>query len=239
VRVYADGVFDMFHIGHAKVLEQAKKLFPHVHLVVGVSGDKETIEKKGKIVMNQDERVEIIKHCKWVDEVICPCPWVLDVSFLKKNNIDYVAHDDLPYGSVGQKDIYAEIKAAGMFKATQRTEGISTSDIILRIIRDYDLYVQRSLERGATRREIGVSQSKLLRIKMKKAFKGFVSGFDKKGELNLTSSTVREQMNHFVSRVFPVPCVRMANNLLSYEYSSSSRWTCRRSSLTSSRTLAP
>ena len=53
VRIYADGVFDMYHIGHAKVLEQAKKLYPHVYLIVGVSGDEETIQKKGKIVMNE------------------------------------------------------------------------------------------------------------------------------------------------------------------------------------------
>ena len=52
VRVYADGVFDMYHVGHAKVLMQAKKLFKHVFLIVGVSGDQETIEKKGKIVMS-------------------------------------------------------------------------------------------------------------------------------------------------------------------------------------------
>lgn len=141
VRVYADGVFDMYHIGHAKVLEQAKKLFPHVYLIVGVSGDEETIQKKGKIVMNEHERVEILKHCKWVDEVICPCPWVLTLDFLEKHNIDYVAHDDAPYVSDGADDIYAAIKKAGKFKATQRTQGISTSDIILRIIKEYELYI--------------------------------------------------------------------------------------------------
>ena len=85
---------------------------------MGVSGDKETIEKKGKIVMNENERVAMIEHCRWSDEVICPCPWVLEVAWLKTKNIHYVAHDDLPYGSVGENDIYKEIKDAGMFKAT-------------------------------------------------------------------------------------------------------------------------
>ena len=67
VRVYADGIFDMFHVGHAKVLEQAKNLFTHVTLIVAVSPDNETIEKKGKVVMNENERKEIVEHCKWVD----------------------------------------------------------------------------------------------------------------------------------------------------------------------------
>ena len=127
---------------------------------MGVSGDKETIAKKGKIVMTQKERCDILEHCKWVDEIICPCPWVITLDFVNKNNIDYVAHDDLPYGSVGQNDIYAEIKAAGKFKATQRTEGISTSDIICRIIQDYDLYVTRSMDRGYDRKTMGLSWTK-------------------------------------------------------------------------------
>ena len=108
--MYADGVFDMYHIGHAKVLEQAKKLFPNTYLIVGVSGDKETIEKKGKIVMNEFERTEILKHCRWVDEVICPCPWVITIDFLRKHNIHYVAHDEIPYTGEGHNDIYSDVK---------------------------------------------------------------------------------------------------------------------------------
>jgi choline-phosphate cytidylyltransferase len=152
-------------------LEQAKKLFKHTYLIVGVSPDWEVNQKKGKLVMNEFERVEIIKHCKWVDEVICPCPWVITMDFLKKHNIHYVAHDDIPYTSAGQNDIYAEVKKAGMFAVTQRTDGISTSDIILRIIKDYDMYVERSLDRGYKHNEIGISQSKAFRIKLSKKIK--------------------------------------------------------------------
>lgn len=56
--------------------------------------------------MSEEERVSQVRDCKWVDEVIMPCPWVLTKDFLIKNNIDYVAHDAIPYVSQGAKDIY-------------------------------------------------------------------------------------------------------------------------------------
>ena len=96
VRVYADGIFDLFHFGHARALEQAKLLFPNTYLLVGCCNDDLTRRYKGKTVMNQEERYESLRHCKWVDEVIPDAPWVLTPEFIEKHQIDYVAHDALP-----------------------------------------------------------------------------------------------------------------------------------------------
>jgi len=106
--------------------------------------------------MNEAERYESVRHCRYVDEIITDAPWVLDDEFLTQNKIDFVAHDEIPYGAEGHDDIYQHIKARGMFVATQRTDGVSTSDIICRLVRDYDMYVRRNLARGYTRQDLNV-----------------------------------------------------------------------------------
>ncbi len=137
VRIYADGVFDLFHIGHMRALQQAKIAFDNVYLVVGVTGNKETHKRKGLTVLSARERAESVRHCKWVDEVIEDCPWIVTAEFLEKHNIDYVAHDDLPYGADEGDDIYGPIKEKGMFLVTQRTEGLSTTGIITKYEPNY------------------------------------------------------------------------------------------------------
>ncbi len=45
-----------------------------------------------------------------------------------------MAHDAIPYVTEDIEDVYAFVKKLGKFKETKRTEGISTSDIIMRIL---------------------------------------------------------------------------------------------------------
>ncbi|KAH8670815.1 hypothetical protein BX600DRAFT_433969 [Xylariales sp. PMI_506] len=168
IRVYADGVFDLFHLGHMRQLEQAKKAFPDVYLLVGVTGDEETHKRKGLTVLSGGERAETVRHCKWVDEVIENCPWIVTPEFLDKHQIDYVAHDDIPYGADEGDDIYKPIKEAGKFLVTQRTEGVSTTGIITRIVRDYEKYITRQFRRGASRQELNVSWLKKNELDLKR-----------------------------------------------------------------------
>uniref|UniRef100_A0A7N2LH11 Uncharacterized protein n=1 Tax=Quercus lobata TaxID=97700 RepID=A0A7N2LH11_QUELO len=111
--------------------------FPNTILLVGCCSDEITHKYKGKTVMTEDERYESLRHCNYA------------------------------YASGAGNDVYEFVKSAGRFKETKRADGISTSDIIMRIVKDYNQYVMRNLDRGYSRKDLGVSYEKRLRVNMR------------------------------------------------------------------------
>jgi choline-phosphate cytidylyltransferase len=166
VRIYTDGIFDCFHYGHARLLHNIKKMFENVYLIVGVCGDKETWQEKGKTIMYDYERYESVRHCKWADEVYENAPWMASIEFLDKLGCHYMAHDPEPYPYNDIPDLYHIFKEQGRFLATTRTEGISTTDIMVRIIRNYDEYLERNIKKGMNAEELNISISKWFSFKL-------------------------------------------------------------------------
>eukprot|EP00252_Welwitschia_mirabilis_P017811 TRINITY_DN395_c0_g1_i1.p1 TRINITY_DN395_c0_g1~~TRINITY_DN395_c0_g1_i1.p1 ORF type:complete len:445 (-),score=73.82 TRINITY_DN395_c0_g1_i1:574-1908(-) len=136
VRVYMDGCFDLMHYGHANALRQARALGDE--LVVGVVSDEEIIANKGPPVLSLEERIVMVKGVKWVDEVIADAPYAINESFMKKlfekYNIDYIIHGDDPCLLPDGTDAYALAKKAGRYKQIKRTEGVSSTDIVGRML---------------------------------------------------------------------------------------------------------
>lgn len=66
---YTTGVFDMFHVGHLNILKRAKEECEF--LAVGVSTDELVKDYKGKTpIIPFDERIEIVRAIKYVDQVV-------------------------------------------------------------------------------------------------------------------------------------------------------------------------
>ena len=66
--VVVSGYFNPIHLGHVRMLEAASQLGDK--LIVIVNNDLQQRLKKGKIIMTADERLEVVKAIRYVDEAV-------------------------------------------------------------------------------------------------------------------------------------------------------------------------
>ena len=66
--VFTNGVFDLIHVGHIYLLEEAKKLGDR--LIVGLNSDESATKIKRKPVNSQEDRKKVLEAIKYVDEVV-------------------------------------------------------------------------------------------------------------------------------------------------------------------------
>lgn len=122
-RIITFGTFDVFHVGHIKILQRARALGDH--LTVGVSSDALNFSKKQRYpIYPEEERMEIIRSLAGVDEVFREDSLELKGEYIKKYQSDILVMGD---DWVGRFD---EFKSLCEVIYLPRTEGISTTKLI-------------------------------------------------------------------------------------------------------------
>ena len=98
IRVFMEGAFDLMHFGHMNAFRLGKSL--GTHLVVGVNSDESITECKAAPLMNDAERLAMVRSCKFVDEVVPDIPYIMSKEYIdyifKTYNVDYIIHGDDP-----------------------------------------------------------------------------------------------------------------------------------------------
>ena len=131
VRVYVDMVADLFHFGHVELLRQARALGDY--LLVGVHSDDDVLAHKRKTILTMEERVACIAGCRYVDEVLPNAPWITDLDWIEKHNINLVVHGS-DYSQEDLKKTHAFAIEMGILRTVGYTPRISTTEIIRRIM---------------------------------------------------------------------------------------------------------
>ncbi|KAF4120058.1 ethanolamine-phosphate cytidylyltransferase [Geosmithia morbida] len=143
-RVWVDGCFDFFHHGHAGAVVQARQLGDELY--AGVHTDEDILANKGPTVMTLAERLAAAEACRWVTRTVSHAPYVTDLDYITAFGCKYVVHgDDITSDSDGN-DCYRFVKAAGRFKVVKRSPGISTTDLVGRMLLCTKTHFIRSLQ---------------------------------------------------------------------------------------------
>lgn len=115
------GTFDLFHIGHLRLLQRLKALGSRV--IVGVSTDEFNLGKGKKCLIPYEQRADIVSNLKQVDMVIPESSWEQKEQDIVTYGVDVFAMGSDWKGKFDYLEEYCEVVYL------ERTEGVSTTEI--------------------------------------------------------------------------------------------------------------
>lgn len=120
------GTFDVFHLGHLRILQRARELGDK--LIVGVSSDALNYSKKQRYpVYTQAERLEIIANLRCVDAVFIEESLELKAEYIQQHQADILVMGDDWQGK------FDHLQSLCKVVYLPRTPAISTTAIIEKI----------------------------------------------------------------------------------------------------------
>jgi glycerol-3-phosphate cytidylyltransferase-like family protein len=84
--------------------------------------------------MTMEERVGVVRGCRYVDEVIAEAPLRVTRDFVERHGIDLVVHGD-DFDRERLLRMYGEPEEMGILRTVPYTPGISTTEILARLAR--------------------------------------------------------------------------------------------------------
>lgn len=134
MRIYIDGIFDLFHYGHLESFRKCHNLNEDVHLIVGVINDDDAEGYKRRPIINEEQRYAIVENVKYVNEIIRDAPLIITEKFIEENNIDLVVHgfsNDDDWNK--QKKFFEYLIKENKFERIEYYDKISTTEILNKI----------------------------------------------------------------------------------------------------------
>ncbi len=129
-RGFACGIFDLFHAGHVRMLKECKEHCDH--LIVALNKAEDLPSTKNKPMFSIQERVEILKSCKYADEVLVYNGEKELYELMKNSRIDIrFLGEDYKDRPITGADLNIPIHY------TDRGHGLSTSGWIRKIAEQY------------------------------------------------------------------------------------------------------
>ncbi|WP_439242073.1 adenylyltransferase/cytidyltransferase family protein [Lonepinella sp. BR2474] len=115
------GTFDLFHIGHLRLLKRLKSLGDK--LIVAVSTDEFNEGKGKKTIIPYAQRAEIVENIGCVDLVIPETSWEQKIVDVQKYNVDIFAIGEDWFGKFDFLKEYCDVVYL------ERTQGISSTQL--------------------------------------------------------------------------------------------------------------